>query len=81
MASGFFSWIVIGRNLGSFLRGFLSPGWLLGGCFLLDCVLGGMILGAGKQKKYQLSSYKKRINMISITNWMASTELTELEKG
>jgi hypothetical protein len=40
-----------------------------------------MILGAGKQKKYQLSSYKKMINMISITNWMASTELTELENG
>jgi hypothetical protein len=53
----------------------------LGGAFLLIAFLGGMILGAGQQKKYQLSSYKKMINMISITNWIASTELTELENG
>jgi hypothetical protein len=40
-----------------------------------------MILGEGQQEKYQLISYKKMINMISITNWMASTELTELENN
>jgi hypothetical protein len=40
-----------------------------------------MILGEGQQEKCQLSSLKKIINMISITNWMASTELTELENN
>jgi hypothetical protein len=40
-----------------------------------------MILGEGQQEKYQLRSPKKMINMISITNWMASTELTELKNN
>jgi hypothetical protein len=40
-----------------------------------------MILGEGQQEKYQQSYYKKMVNMISITNWMASTELTELENN
>jgi hypothetical protein len=69
------------ETLAAFFVGFRPLVGFLGGSFFMIAFLGGMILGAGKQEKYQLSSYKKMINMISITNWVASTELTELENG
>jgi hypothetical protein len=65
--------------LAAFFVGFLPLVGFLGAAFFLIAFLGGMILGEVQQEKFQLSSYKKMINMISITNWMASTELTELE--
>jgi hypothetical protein len=74
--------LLLVKTLAAFFVGFLPLVGFLEAAFLLIAFLGGMILGEGQQEKYQLSSYKKMINiMISITNWMASTELTELENN
>ena len=82
MASGFFlAALLFIENSAAFFVGFIPLVGFLGAAFFLIAFLGGMILGKVQQEKYQLSSYKKMINMISITNWMASTELTELENS
>jgi hypothetical protein len=65
----------------AFFVGFLPLVGFLVAAFFLIAFLGGMILVEGQQEKYQLSFYKKMINMISITNWMESTELTELDNN